>query len=427
MADSAPKEKPTVLVVDDEPAVCERLTEVLHDEGYQTVTAHNGEEARRARVAHSPDVILLDIWMPDIDGISLMREWKEQGLAGPAIIVMSGHATISTAVEATKFGASNFLEKPISGEELVSTVSRATQSSVKPLFNPVIQEINLGRSKAMRALKEDLLKASAVSTNLLVLAPQDDGASFFAGLLTPPGKDMEVIHGGAQLAQDPMDALKRVRGGLIYLPNIDLLGGVELRGAYLLASKSAQTRTRIVAHTNVEPEALRARADFDAQLLEEFGGEPLRIPPFSDFSSDIPELSVVISKRLVMSSEASPRRLSSGAVNALVNHKWTDGLGQLIGAIRSAMQFATSEEVDEMVVRSVLSQTRVESGEVGIDRSIYDLPLRDARDVFEREYFRRLLLSSGGSIIDAAQKAGLERTYLYRKLKHLELDGIEIH
>ena len=414
--------KPRVLIVDDEPGICELLTEILHDEGYQTTTAHNGAQAHEERINKNPDVILLDIWMPDIDGISLIHKWKDEGLLGPAIIVMSGHATVDTAVEATKLGAVAFIEKPISDETLLSVVRKASSSVVKPLFNPIIQDANFGKSKAMRELKVALLRASAIPSHILMVGRPDCGASFFAGLLTPPGKQMETLLGGTELRDDPMQYLNKARGGVVFIPSIEKFEGAEMRCVFLLASKAVQMKTRVVAHSTHELKVLRHLAVVDEQLLAQFNETPVHIPSFSDFISDIPELSALISKQLVASKTVSPHRLSTGAINTLVNHKWEGNFSQLVKTVRDAMVYATAEEVDESVVRSVLSQSQGGAAGAGIGSEVFDLPLRLAREQFEREYFKRLMLYTRGNIVDAATRSGLERTYLYRKLKHLELE-----
>jgi DNA-binding NtrC family response regulator len=114
-----------ILVVDDEVGIRELLAEILFDEGYQLHLAENAEQARSYRLTHEPDLVLLDIWMPDTDGVTLLKEWVEQDLLTMPVIMMSGHGTIETAVEATRIGAVDFLEKPISLQKLLNTVAQA--------------------------------------------------------------------------------------------------------------------------------------------------------------------------------------------------------------------------------------------------------------------------------------------------------------
>jgi DNA-binding NtrC family response regulator len=119
-----------ILVVDDEIGIRELLAEILFDEGYQVHLAESAEQAREYRNAHEPDLVLLDIWMPDTDGIDLLKEWAEQDLLTMPVVMMSGHGTIETAVEATRIGAVDFLEKPISLQKLLATVARAISTEV---------------------------------------------------------------------------------------------------------------------------------------------------------------------------------------------------------------------------------------------------------------------------------------------------------
>lgn len=121
-----------ILVVDDEIGIRELLSEILFDEGYQVTLAENAEQARAYRLAHEPDLVLLDIWMPDVDGVTLLKEWVEQDLLTMPVVMMSGHGTIETAVEATRIGAVDFLEKPISLQKLLGTVAKAIKEGLTP-------------------------------------------------------------------------------------------------------------------------------------------------------------------------------------------------------------------------------------------------------------------------------------------------------
>jgi len=125
-----------ILVVDDEIGIRELLSEILFDEGYQVHVAENAEQARAYRNAHEPDLVLLDIWMPDTDGVALLREWVEQDLLTMPVVMMSGHGTIETAVEATRIGAVDFLEKPIALQKLLDTVAKAIKEGSPKLHMP---------------------------------------------------------------------------------------------------------------------------------------------------------------------------------------------------------------------------------------------------------------------------------------------------
>ena len=131
-----------ILVVDDEVGIRELLSEILFDEGYQVHLAENAEQARAYRNEHEPDLVLLDIWMPDTDGVALLKEWVEQDLLTMPVVMMSGHGTIETAVEATRIGAVDFLEKPIALQKLLSTVAKAIkEGAAKPHALPAAESV----------------------------------------------------------------------------------------------------------------------------------------------------------------------------------------------------------------------------------------------------------------------------------------------
>ena len=182
---SAPK-RPKILIVDDEVGIRELLTEILTDEGYAVAAAENADAAWDIRMREKLSLILLDIWMPGQDGLTLLKQWQDAGLGGVPIVVMSGHATIDTAVEAMKLGAQEVLEKPIAANRLLTTVQKAVCGNAQEQGSPEIQRTNFGRTEVMRRFKSQLLHASAGSKPVLLVGPANAGATFYAQLLAPP-------------------------------------------------------------------------------------------------------------------------------------------------------------------------------------------------------------------------------------------------
>src|SRR6058998_1144405 len=156
-----------ILVVDDEMGIRELLSEILGDEGHAVQLAENAQQARQARQQGAPDLVLLDIWMPDTDGVTLLKEWQRDGLLSMPVIMMSGHATIDTAVEATRIGAMNFLEKPIALQKLLATVKRALRAGESRAVMP-LSIANFGRSMIITELKKRLARISAAGTAVLM-------------------------------------------------------------------------------------------------------------------------------------------------------------------------------------------------------------------------------------------------------------------
>ena len=193
-----------ILVVDDERDIRELVKEILEDEGYEVATANNGQEARRARRVRRPDLILLDVWMPDIDGISLLKEWSEEGGLGSPVIMISGHGTVETAVEATRLGAYDFIEKPLSLAKLLLIVRRALEADklqreniglrqqVQPLSKPV------GHSMVIQSLCDQIQRVAQHNAWVLISGEPGSGKELFARYLhdCSPRAEGPFIHVG---------------------------------------------------------------------------------------------------------------------------------------------------------------------------------------------------------------------------------------
>ena len=265
-----------ILVVDDELGIRDLLFEILNDEGHTVELAENAAQARQARQLARPDLVLLDIWMPDTDGVSLLKEWSAHGLLNMPVIMMSGHATIDTAVEATRIGALAFLEKPITLQKLLKAVEQALQKKPAPAH-------------------AQIAAASSASFSANALPG--------SGTLYPPGQNPLRAHAPGALSRS---------GSVSGAPQSNMVHGVQ-QG--------------------------------------------------SGFSND--------------------------------GHSY----GMDSGAQMGAMHLSATQQVFEL-----------------------DQPLREARDAFEKAYFEFHLVQEGGSMTRVAEKTGLERTHLYRKLKQLGVD-----
>src|SRR6202167_869520 len=176
-----------VLVVDDESDIRELLREILSEEGYEVDAAANAAEARAARAKHAPDVILLDIWMPDMDGISLLREWSQNPGLDCSVVMMSGHGTVETAVEATRLGAFDFVEKPLSLTKLLRTVERALEAGRRKRLSARAQgsalSVPIGKSKLTQNLREQAQQAASSSSPVLFVGELGSGREAYARYL----------------------------------------------------------------------------------------------------------------------------------------------------------------------------------------------------------------------------------------------------
>ncbi len=413
------KKRKKILILDDEVGIRELLSEILTDEGYSTIALENADKAWKARVEESPSLVLLDIWMPGLDGITLLKQWKAAGLDDVPVIIMSGHATIDTAVEAMKLGAREVLEKPIAVNRLLAAVQGALnhpQSDER--FSPTIRQENFGKSAPMKKLKNDLLAASSDNSPTLFLGAYDSGVFFFTQHLCPPKKNMVMIDNNKQLEGDIKSILHQVNGGgIIVARNMSYMTQVQQNGLLGLSHEAARMSIRVIA-CSVEPlEALQNNANFNENLINLFSRRLVEVPSLSKCMEDLPEIIMLVLKKLTVHTSMEGTFLTPSAINLLHQHKYENDFSELMSALRSAVMFAEGGKITDSVMYMVLDQLSRNSSSHGIPAKVFTMNLREAREVFECEYFRNLIQMMRGNMQQAAQTAGLERTYFYRKLK----------
>ena len=403
-----------ILVVDDEIGIRELLSEILSDEGYKIELAQNATEARSRRQEARPDLVLLDIWMPDTDGITLLKEWASSGLLTMPVVMMSGHGTIDTAVEATRIGAYDFLEKPIALQKLLSTVGRALKHGAL-LPKPGVSLAALGRSPLIVDLKQRLERIAAMRSSVVLAGEPGCGIEVCARVLHTRNTPWVTPETTAQLAEQPIEILNQARDGTLFIHDVATLSRSEQKGLLLLA-KVPRYNTRVVCG------ALRALADvaadgtFDAKLYELLSAMTITVPSLRQHREDIPELAGLILNRMIEAKEIASRQLSTAALNLLRNFDWPGNVTQLESVVRTLAQTAHTDEISADDVARALPEPAHEPAQQVL---AFDQPLREARDEFERAYFEYHLGKEGGNISRVAEVVGLERTHLYRKLKQL--------
>ena len=405
-----------ILVVDDEIGIRELLSEILHDEGYQVRLAENAGQARTLRSQGRPDLVLLDIWMPDTDGITLLKEWASAGLLTMPVVMMSGHGTIDTAVEATRIGAYGFLEKPIALQKLLATVGRALRSGEQQV-KPTLMLATLGRAPAAAELKQRLERIANLKSPLLLVAEPGSNVELCARFVHQPNAPWVAPEHLGALAEAPLDVLNQAREGTLFLREIGDLNRVEQKGLLLIAGKLEKYNTRLVCASSRPLPELVAQGAFDARLYGVVATVTVRVPSLREQREDIPVLANLFLLSSVEAKEVAPRHFSTAALNALRNYDWPGNLSQLESAVHSLALTASGEEIGVADVKQALSlfgnpQTLAPGMPL-------DLPLREAREAFERVYFEHHIAQENGNMSRVADSVGIERTHLYRKLKQL--------
>ena len=404
-----------ILVVDDEIGIRELLSEILEDEGHQVALAESAADARRVRERGRPDLVLLDIWMPDTDGITLLKEWAASGQLNMPVVMMSGHATIETAVEATRIGALDFLEKPIALQRLLATVKRALRHP-ESVPAPQLTLSALGRSAALADAKKRLAQLAPVAAPLMLRGERGMHAELFARLLVPAGAPF--VDGAQMLDEAPSDLLGRAAGGVLFLPDLSRLERAEQRHLEFLLPRADKHKARLVCFSPVDVRVLVEKHEFDPDLCMRLAELTLKLPAVREFAEDVPDLASLMLAQLVEARLCAPRRLAIAALNALRHHSWPGNLAELENVVKDLAFTSLDEEIQLQDVERVLA-ARGSPGalpEVTLDR-----PYREAREAFERVYFENLLARERGSMSRVAERSGLERTHLYRKLKALGL------
>ena len=441
---------PHVLVVDDEADIRALIQDILTDEGYGVTVAANAEEARTARSKQKFDLILLDIWMPDTDGITLLREWSEAGDLTSPVVIMSGHGTVDTAVEATRLGAFDFVEKPLSLAKLLRTVesslesagkqSRAATSLLPSLLAPV------GRSEAMKALRERVQQYARHDGSVLLSGEAGTGRGAFARYMHALSRRAdepltsltaasitessveEQLLGRESNGEITAGAFERASTGTLVIDEISdlddtaqkiLLGVIE-DGRFTRVGGVTPVRVnaRIVATVAADYEVLIETGQLRRDLVAQLSVLNLRVPPLRDYSEDVPELLTYYVDKLVDAEGLTFRRFSVAAQNRLRNYPWPDNVRELKQLVRRLLLLGSSDDIALDEVEAEISATTLVD-EPLVKQDLLALPLREAREQFERSYLQQQLVLCDGKVGQLAKRVGMERTHLYRKLRAL--------
>jgi two-component system nitrogen regulation response regulator NtrX len=404
-----------ILVVDDEVGIRELLSEILADEGHQVLLAESAGDARRLRERHRPDLVLLDIWMPDTDGISLLKEWAASGQLGMPVVMMSGHGTIETAVEATRIGALDYLEKPIALQRLLATVKRALRNH-EAAAPRELSLATLGRSPALAETRKRLGQLAQSGAPLMLRGERGMRPELFARLLVAAGAPF--VDGPELLAEPSSETLARAGGGVLYVGDLVGLGREEQKNLEFLLARADKHKARVVSFSTLDARVLAEKHDYDAGTLARLSELVLKLPALREFAEDVPDLAALMLAQLVEARACPPRRLSVAALNALRHHAWPGNLAELESMVKNLALGALEEDIELEDVERVLA---AHAGAAPPPEFALDRPYREAREAFERLYFENLLVRENGSMSKVAERSGLERTHLYRKLKALGL------
>ena len=439
--------KEHILVVDDEPDIRNLISDILKDEGYSVSTAANGDEANQQLKIKNPNLILLDIWMPDIDGISLMKSWNEKNLVSAPIVMMSGHGTVETAVEATRLGAKDFIEKPLSLAKLLQTVTdtlaQFEQSSEKSNHSSSIIIEPIGNSAVINQIKNSLEKIYKTKNHIIIEGANGVGKNTTAMLIHHKrhGNNEPCVLLDAMTVDTSFEEkltqhngyFIQAHNGTLVINNIDVLS-VKNQTTLLSFLKHKQftlyrqnsihaINFQIIATSINGLSQLVSCGEFSNELYEILAEVKLDLPSLKDRQEDIPELLNHFVNTLPDEENTPYRKMSFAAQNLLRNHHWKNNILEIKNTVRQLQLLGGDGEISIDEVNTLLQESQIsESG----NNTWYNLPLREAREAFERDYLIHQLKTVDGRVGELAKVAGMERTHLYRKLRALNINPKDV-
>lgn len=447
-----------ILIIDDEADIRDLVAGILDDEGYETRVAGNSDEALAAVNDRMPRLIFLDIWLQGsrLDGLALLDELKVRFPDLP-IVMISGHGNIETAVSAIKRGAYDFIEKPFKADRLLLVAARALETSklkrqVSELRKRTFDTTEiLGRSVAINHLRQTIEKVAPTNSRIMITGPSGSGKemtaraihalsarangpfiTLSAATITPERMEIELFGTEMDGSERKVGALEEAHGGILYLDEVaDMPRETQNKILRVLTdqtfervggTKRVKVDVRVISSTAQNLDGLIAEGRFREDLFHRLSVVPIIVPPLASRREDIPELISFFMKQISEQSGIKPCVIGEDAMVVLQSHSWPGNVRQLRNNIERLLILARDDDSDKPITADMLP---TEVGDTlprtptNSDQHIMALPLREAREMFEKEYLVAQINRFGGNISRTAEFVGMERSALHRKLKSL--------
>jgi two-component system, NtrC family, nitrogen regulation response regulator NtrX len=450
-----------ILIVDDEADIRELVAGILQDEGFVTRTARESDDALTQIAARRPNLVFLDIWLQGsrLDGLQLLDSIKQEHPELP-VVMISGHGNIETAVAAIKQGAYDFIEKPFKADRLVLVAQRALENSRLRREVKVLKQLSpstlVGHSPSINLLRQTVEKVAPTNSRILIVGPSGAGKELAAravhaastraegpfvvinaAAMTPERMEIELFGAEAQngTQERKIGALEEADGGSLFIDEIaDMPRETQNKILRVLVDQTFQrvggtnklsVDVRIISSTSRNIEAEIAAGKFREDLYHRLSVVPVRVPPLAERREDIPDLVRYFMEQISLATGLPRRLIGEDAMAVLQSHDWPGNVRQLRNNVERLMILAGGDP-EAVITASMLPQDvgsmvpSMPNGNGG--EQLMGLPLREAREVFEREYLVAQISRFGGNISRTAEFVGMERSALHRKLKALGID-----
>jgi two-component system, NtrC family, nitrogen regulation response regulator NtrX len=448
-----------ILIVDDEADIRELIAGILQDEGFETRLAHHSDAAITELTQRKPSLVVLDIWLQGsrLDGLDLLVEIKNR-MPDVPVVIISGHGNIETAVAAIRRGAYDYIEKPFNADRLLLIVGRALETTRLKRENDELRGRSglmpelVGSSVALRNLRVLLKKVAPSNSRVLITGPMGAGKELVARTLHAMSARADgpfITLAAATMDADNLDenlfgvdngadkpprigALEEAHGGTLYLDEVSDMP-LETQGKVLRvlldqtfqrvgASKKIKVDVRILSSTSRDLPTMIADQSFREDLYHRLGVVPVHVPGLSERREDIPELIEHFAKTYSTSSGQPLRRFAGDALAVLQTRNWQGNVRELRNIVERIMILTAGDGNDDIAASALPAEPVPVDGDASLNgEHLLTLPLREAREAFERNYIAAQLSRFGGNISRASQFIAMERSALHRKIKSLGL------
>jgi len=449
---------PSILIVDDEPSILQSLGGLLSDEGFEVITASNGYEALKIIEKESPDLVLLDIWMPGIDGIETLKEIKKDN-PFIQVIIITGHGNIETAIKATKLGAFDLIEKPLSIDKVIMAINNALnfrrlEEENRYLRKKTIEKNSIsGSSSPIIALKKQIEKAAPTDTWILITGENGTGKELVARTvhqLSPRANQPLIAVNCAAIPEELIESelfghekgafsgattkkigrFEMANNGTIFL---DEIGDMSLKTQSKIlrvlqeqkfhrvgGSRTLSVNIRVIAASNKGLEEEIEKGSFREDLYYRLNVIPIKVPTLSERSEDIPLLVEIFLDECAKQNQRKRKKITKGALDLLCSYSWPGNVRELKNLIERLTIMVEKDAIEDSDIPDSYYQGRPKRAESVKPQFLLIDDFREAKKAFEKEFIQKKLLQNDNNITKTAKDIGVGRSYLYKKIKKLK-------